>query len=375
MFQIDFLPAKDGDCLWIEYGDPVNPHRILIDGGRAGTYSDLKTRFANLPRGQKKFELLILTHIDADHIEGLLKLLDDSNLDVSFKDVWFNGYVHLSPPGAPAGPDPELEAFGARQAEVLSERLNIRGWKWNNKFGGKSVVVPDGGDLPSVNVPGGLELLLVSPTWRKLEDLIPKWEKECAKHGVIPGLNKPLVEVVGPLDSDIEAFGGRRGPPSLPLDVEALADAPFAEDESEANGSSIALVASFNGKSALLTGDAHPDLLRETLGRLPGNSNSFDMIKLPHHGSQNNVSKELVESLDCPIWVFSTSGSRHFHPDPEAVARIVKYSSAPNTEIAFNYRSDCSSVWDDAALKSRYGYETCYPQPNKNGEIRVILDP
>ena len=33
MFKIEMLPAGHGDSLWIEYGDPRCPHRILVDGG------------------------------------------------------------------------------------------------------------------------------------------------------------------------------------------------------------------------------------------------------------------------------------------------------------------------------------------------------
>ena len=34
MFRLEVLPARYGDCLWIEYGDAAAPRRILIDGAR-----------------------------------------------------------------------------------------------------------------------------------------------------------------------------------------------------------------------------------------------------------------------------------------------------------------------------------------------------
>jgi glyoxylase-like metal-dependent hydrolase (beta-lactamase superfamily II) len=79
-FRIDMQPAREGDCLWVEYGDPARPRRILIDGGRRSAYTELKKRFADLPRGQREFELLILSHMDADHIEGLLELATEGCL-------------------------------------------------------------------------------------------------------------------------------------------------------------------------------------------------------------------------------------------------------------------------------------------------------
>jgi hypothetical protein len=30
IFEIEMLPAENGDCLWIEYGDPERPHRIVF---------------------------------------------------------------------------------------------------------------------------------------------------------------------------------------------------------------------------------------------------------------------------------------------------------------------------------------------------------
>ena len=117
VFRIDMLPAREGDCLWIEYGDANRPRRMLIDGGRQLAYDTLKQRFAALPANQRQFELLILTHVDADHIEGLLKLVKDPDLPVNFKDVWFNGYRHLSR---------NLEELGALQGLFFADGLRGR---------------------------------------------------------------------------------------------------------------------------------------------------------------------------------------------------------------------------------------------------------
>ena len=95
MFEIEMLPAREGDCLWIRYGTAKKQYQILIDGGRAATAKELKARFAALPAAQKTFELLIITHIDRDHIEGVLGLLEDPHLSLRFKDVWFNGFDHI----------------------------------------------------------------------------------------------------------------------------------------------------------------------------------------------------------------------------------------------------------------------------------------
>ena len=70
MLTLEVLPAGHGDCLWIEYGDPASPWRILIDGGAQGTYK--RALQSRLARAKGELELLVITHVDGDHIAGVL---------------------------------------------------------------------------------------------------------------------------------------------------------------------------------------------------------------------------------------------------------------------------------------------------------------
>src|SRR5947207_727960 len=94
-FQIHMLPAHHGDCLLIEYGKAAPYHWVLIDGGTDSTWKDLEAALGKIPQAERKLELLVVTHIDADHIGGALKLFDNLPADISFDEVWFNGYRHL----------------------------------------------------------------------------------------------------------------------------------------------------------------------------------------------------------------------------------------------------------------------------------------
>ena len=51
----------------------------------------------------------------------------------------------------------------------------------------------------------------------------------------------------------------------------------------------------------------------------------LDVLKVSHHASQNNLSKDLLALLDCRRYCISTNGDYFCHPDREAVGRIVKY--------------------------------------------------
>ena len=213
MFQIEMLPAREGDCLWISYGEAAKPRHVLIDGGRKATAKTVRQKLKALGPGGR-LELLIISHIDRDHIEGVVSLLEEAGgLGVEVGDVWFNAYHHLL--------DDELEGFGAAQGEKLSKALIDLKLPWNKAFGGGSVVLDKNHGLREVALAGGLKLILLSPTRQKLEDLRPVWEKECQKAGLVPGkAGKP--DGVAP---ELESFGA--------VDVNALAALPFKADGSE----------------------------------------------------------------------------------------------------------------------------------------------
>lgn len=354
MFDIEMLPAREGDCLWIRYGDADAPRQILIDGGRLGTYRDIKDRLMELPEDQREFELFVITHVDRDHIEGALALLEDPDLELTFKEVWFNGYDHLK--------GEELESFGAVQGEKLTTALLRRKERWNATFNGGPVKIPDEGDLPQISVAGGLSLTLLSPDTDKLARLLPQWETECEEAGLLPGIEARRSEVEG-----LETFGG------VP-DVEKLAAKPLKPDTTRPNGSSIALLAEYDGIRVLLGADAHIDRLVPSLQALvaDGDRLRLDAFKLSHHGSSGNVSQELLELIECPRYLISTNGSYFKHPTAEAIARVLKYGGS-NKTLFFNYDSDYTRLWNDEDLRRNYDYKVKLPKQDVDGTLKVSL--
>src|SRR5262245_31560635 len=246
MFTIEMLPAAEGDCIWIEYGDPQKPSRVLIDTGTAGTYRALARRIKAVREGPPRFELFVVTHIDSDHIGAASHLLDKRPFGVAFDDVWFNGWRHLPKP-----PD----KLGERQAGLLSEALDAQRIRWNDKFGGGAVVVPDIGALPERTLPGGMKLTLLSPYAAQLEALVPRWSDY-------------LDAVKQRKESEAEAVEEDRL--GAAINVDALAQSDFDEDDKEPNGSSIALLADYDGVRVLLGADAFPGVIEQSLDRMLG---------------------------------------------------------------------------------------------------------
>lgn len=350
MFRIDMLPAAQGDCLWIEYGDPSDPHRILIDGGPAthASYGVLRSRVAALPRERRRFELIVVSHIDIDHIDGVVRLLED-DLGVTYDDFWFNGFQHLMP---------GVETFGGRSGERLTARL--RNGPWNQSFCGRAVAT-DGGRPVSRTLPGGMELTVLSPGTEELRQLHPKWEAEARAAGLSPGLAPPEHEKA----PGIEVFG--------PPNVEQLLREPYESDDTLANGSSIALYAEYENTSAALLADAFAEVLLPSIDHLVGAGNPLetDLVKVSHHGSRGNTPAELVKRLHSPRWLISASGAYYRHPNREAIARIVKH--APDeAELVFNYETEFTRPWNTKGLKQRYRYQARFPSaPEEIMEVRL----
>ena len=347
MFKLEVLPAGHGDCLWIEYGDSASPRVVLIDGGAKGTYKRaLKPKLAELRR---EIELVVVTHVDGDHITGILDLVKDETMGFHAKDIWFNGYRHL--------PDEAPTTLGPVQGEKLTDFLVKPQVRWNAVAGGGVLAVSANGDLPRMELDGGLVLTLLSPTLDSLAALKPKWEKEVVKAGLDP--NAPRTE-----EAVSEEFTLLD---ATPPDIAALAQSPFAEDDSEANGSSIALLLEFEQQRLLLAGDAHPHNLQAAIDHLRGSSKfALSACKLSHHGSKASVSRQFLEALDCNKYIFSTNGSYFQHPDREAVSRVIKFGG-DNPTLAFNYRSPYTTIWDSKALKEKYKYATEFPKDDSGG--------
>jgi hypothetical protein len=90
------------------------------------------------------------------------------------------------------------------------------------------------------------------------------------------------------------------------------------DDDSPYNLSSIVVVARFAGKSMLLTGDALGSAVLDGLqekGLLDANGKAhFDLLKLPHHGSQNNVVLDFFQRVTADTYV--VSGDKVKFPNP-----------------------------------------------------------
>jgi hypothetical protein len=358
MLRIEMLPAAQGDALLIEYGDETKPRRILVDGGTKSSWTTgLRERVEALTPGDRRFELLIVTHIDADHIDGVLALVQDEALGAMFDDVWFNGWRHL--------PDSPLESLGPVEGELLTDALVGRDLPWNDAFDGRAVGVNPDGKLPRHELADDLSLTVLSPTAQQLAALKPVWRQVVEEAGLDPDKPRQLPAEEVPMKPGIERLGAEVLP-----DVPVLAAVPFKSDTTEANGSSIVVLLEHEEKSAVLCGDAFPAVVQASIVRLLAERGAdrleVDAFKLPHHGSHANISLDLLRTLDCPGYLFSTSGAHTRHPHPESVARVLTADEG-SRKLLFNYSTRFNEVWAKQELRDHHHYDATYPEAGVTG--------
>jgi beta-lactamase superfamily II metal-dependent hydrolase len=347
MFSLDVRRAHKGDCLLLHFGSKDAPGLIMIDGGPKNVYKPhLKPRLEQIrkARGLAKndslpVDLLMVSHVDDDHIQGILDLTREERVEqqahrpllLNVLSFWHNsfdaiighepkeltasvqdhfGAAALSGGGLSDEAVREVEDDSEEGQEVTESSLKVLasieqgfrlrtdadalGYPPNPEFDGKLIMAR--ADAKPVEVASGLKFTVLGPMKAELEALHEKhdqWLRELKKKGKSP--------------------------------AEALA---AYVDQSVPNLSSIVVLAEFGGKRMLLTGDARGDKIIQglQLARLlaPGKKSKIeiDLLKVPHHGSSNNLAKDFFQRIVAKHYVFSGNGE-HGNPERESMEMLL----------------------------------------------------
>ena len=323
--QIKLLKAFNGDCIWISYVKNEKTFNILIDGGTGNTYKnksnasgDLFQVIDHISTAGQSIDLLIITHFDDDHIGGILRWISKDKMAATIiSKVWFNSGKEIAKMfESDENKDLDIEIIEVTDDFHSSPKQGIKFEKYlrdNNLWEGKII------EQGSVHDFFDLKFKILSPSREKLDKLLKlyKSEKDYFSQGAEYDF-KILLE-----DFLIE---------------ENKADFRFKEDTRVANGSSIAFIMEFEDKSFLFLGDAHPSTVIEGLrifGFDKDNSLKVELMKVSHHGSMFNTSKELLEIIKTDNYLISSNARQHGLPNKRTIARII--ANNPNAEICFNY--------------------------------------
>lgn len=304
------LPAEHGDAIIVRTFDAAGqPFNMVIDGGTAKTFDNsLKKELVGLPL----INIMVLTHIDSDHIGGLIKYIKSFQFDSDkVKRYWFNSknirFISIG------------NNIGYDQANTFEELLINSGEikeKWaEDIFFGKNPQISD-----------GINIEILSPTKEVVDKLYQKWPDLIEEYRI----KLEDISISKHILSQVD-----RGT----LEELAIAsDAPSKTVMGDIfNSSSIAFVLRTFDLSIFFLGDSHPYLLKETMGKSgysPKKKLKVDLVKVSHHGSKNNTINDILDMIDCDRFIISTNGgsSTHKHPDRETIARIVHHPERKKSE-------------------------------------------
>jgi beta-lactamase superfamily II metal-dependent hydrolase len=357
MYNIHLLPAAYGDAILVEYGTS-SPKYILIDGGPYYNFDELAEGIKRVAPKMKTLELLVITHIDIDHIDGIVTMLKRSKLPFKIKDIWFNGYEQIGG---------FSDTLGVLQGEYISEQIRAKKLPHNEEFKGKPVVVKDYKKLPVIKLAGGMNLTLLSPGKTALGKLHDEWKKEIKKYGKDPDFAQKLEEDKR-YDSDDDILGE--------ISIKKLQETKVTGDKAIANGSSISFLATHGGKTCLFAADTPSDYLLEAIDPMLAKSGKsrlkVDAWKLAHHGSKKSTLDKLMKKIDCKKLLVSSNGAKFKHPDQPTIAKLLLHNG-PNLQFYFNYFSEYNDRWADEDLQSEHKFKASYPKNAEKPGITVKL--
>jgi hypothetical protein len=328
VFTLEALQAQHGDALLLHWKGKKR-HLLLIDGGPPIVWGTVLRKRLDALRAQLHddgdpllIEGLMISHIDDDHIGGIVSLtremVDAEKNEIAptldIKDLWHNAFEDLVQDGAAPSALAAVAGVGASAASTtianwlpledaaavvasvdqgrkLRDNARALAIPINRAFGSKLIERPTARVKPK-NLGDGLTLEILGPRRDRLEALQKEWKKIVAKKKK-----------------------GQTDPASV---------AAFL-DESIFNLSSIIAVARASQKSILLTGDARGDDILDALAaaKLMKNGRAhFDVLKVPHHGSERNVTEDFFRAVTADHYVVSANG-RDGNPDEPMLEMLV----------------------------------------------------
>lgn len=372
--KVDILPANAGDCFLIEFN---NDECILIDTGFKETYYEyLKPLLIKLKNKGKKITLLVITHMDKDHIGGAKKLLEENgdynapNI-IKIENVWFNGFKNLvfqkklsdilnqkqldkmriikayNRMNYVDEIDNNVSANDLKAFESICNELH---YPINRQFKANTVIQSENIEI------GNVYIDVLSPNQLKIERYTEYLEKQLEiLFGKDYEINKneefiTFFEALMLNDEEniqtIETISYQN--------EKDIADWLKIKHKNKiysiVNDVSIGILIKFNGIKMLFTGDLYFEKKLRNEKTL-----IVDVLKVPHHGSYwNNC--EIMKNIIADNYIISTDGKKYGHPDKNILANII-INNKQNKTLIFNYEIDDINILKNQEQKDKYNYE------------------
>jgi beta-lactamase superfamily II metal-dependent hydrolase len=369
ILKVDFVDVQQGDGSVII---TPNNHVVIVDGGSnqmfARYLANRLNRFEQTSKDEpREIDCILVTHGDADHFAGLVKLFESETLErlpenkrvfLYPKRVFHNGLVKR-PSKLPKKPG-EKEAKDRPEIEMLGRTEEVFDPKTGEKF---NVVVELVESLIDDNEVTEQEMNKEFKAWRKA---LKAYDRRCAEqtgrhiefrrlelgmdrafdfvnrdedgNPIEDEEQKIRVEVLGPLPTksgDVKGLKFLGTPPKGPrvgdevLEIEENGFKGVSASHT-INGHSVILRLTYGGFSFLLTGDLNDEASRRLAdehrrGRIDLNAEVF---KVPHHGSAD-FSGAFLQAVSPVISVISSGDEsarvEYIHPRATIMGALGKF--------------------------------------------------
>lgn len=378
MLKMKLLPAEYGDCIWIAMTSKQYIN-ILVDGGTTKTYREfIKKEMDDIRKVGQKLDLIISTHMDYDHIGGLVQLLK-SEEKKNIGSVWYNGFLQMVDSKYYTQTE---NRFSVRDNKILDDIIS----KGTMYDGEQDIGINEGMSLGtlleenqiSVNtVVGGkaisteyvketiklaenVEITVLGPSKENIQELEGYWKKEMISRNYTFRVSNKI-KLMEAFEYQLEAiklfYAGERTRVSGQEELEKYIGNLSELDNSITNRSSISFIMHYENKKYLFLGDAIIDnILLNNIESVVGHEYRFAAIKLPHHGSRYNITLKFIERYKADEYYCLTNSERFGHPDLEVLASIICSDSSFKT-IIFNYPIDKAYFLEHQDWKEKYNYE------------------
>ena len=405
--KLRVFQSDKGDCLLLE---AATGELVLCDGGIGKSMKErVRAELGQLHVQGREIEYVYVSHVDNDHINGVLELLGDAWNWKQFdsgqadsepegprppviKGVLHNGFkdqlaevdmtlekITQAAAAAPALEQPGggVTVLAAPSTQAMSQ-IVARVTDIPESLELDRLIAPDRLNIPLNKLPraraprrllyaghprgsfqiGTMTFTLLGPTKRELESLKTGWINFLKEEG------DALKERLDELDNRIVAFDVNRHSESG-FSSRDWHGVPAFENVTVPNIASLMFMVEERvegreeKKTLLLTGDGHQTFILAGLERTgfleKGGKLHINVLKVQHHGSERNLKEDFAQRVTADHYVFCGNGE-HENPDLGVIDIVFNSRQGPDDQSPFEFWFSTTPNLEEEGETARFDY-------------------
>jgi len=327
--KVTMLDVKDGDAIILELTKSDKTLIMVIDGGNSSCYeAKVRPKLVEILTNHNKNapDIVVCTHYDSDHIGGLIPLIEEYIGNI--KEVW----IHITPETMKGYIEEAIHIINQKSRPTGDFKMYSYQNLFENEIIEKKQILKKRSDFILESLPQLKKLIDLIPN-NKLRQVyykdkpLPDWQER-----IVLGPTKDYYESLFPSKKRFETFIKEEAKEAIltektltiqTLECFDIVPCDYLKEDNQtaltATNKACIIIAIDNDKGRyLFTGDAGI----ESFKKIPNWQNELKdlyFLKIPHHGIDNNISKEIIELMQ-PVYAYN-SGYNH---QDEAVLKCIE---------------------------------------------------